>query len=199
MDLLFWRKSEPALSAVALLDEPEVQTAMVVKEPVPVALAEDLTIPVDEFSEYRRIADKIGWKSDSVVEERFRHFFAENGMTVFPFEKVETFLDSEFGVAKDGAPTWYWRPLREKDMQAKLSMNDEHDGKNGQINNDAWYQMEVPLPVLMTIEKVHDEIPEACFYISESVEEGDPFLMVTAPGWVEVFVIERWNEPSFRM
>ncbi len=200
MNLLFWRKSEPVLNEVGLLDKPsEVPAPVAVKEPVPVALAENLTIPVNEFTEYRRIADKIGWKSASVVDERFRHFFAENGIIVFSLEKVESFLDSEFGLPKDGAPTWYWRPLREKDMQAQLEMN-KSGCKNGKINNDDWYQLKVPLPVLMIIEKIHDEIPEACFYISESVEEGDPFLMVTGPGSTgAVFVIERWNEPSFRM
>ncbi len=195
MNLRFWSKRESVLSdGVALLNEPEA----VVKETVPVAESEDLSIPSDEFSQYRRIADKIGWRSDSVDDERFRHFFAENGINVFPIEKVESYLNSEFGPYKQGTPTWYWRPLREKDMQAQLGMSGR-DRKNGQINNDGWYQLEVPLPVLMTIEKIYDAIPEARFYVSESVEEGDPFLMVTGSGFTgAVFVIERWNEPSFR-
>lgn len=143
------------------------------------------------------MADAIGFKSSALLEERLKAFLVENGICVYPTERVVQYLDSKFGKGRFKS-TWCWRPLREKDRDINLFLH-RHKRGNGCINNTAgWYGRQVPLPVLLTVEKIHKAFPEVCFYVSDSAKPADPFLMVTAIG-VGSFIIERWNEPSFRM
>jgi hypothetical protein len=53
--------------------------------------------------------------------------------------------------------------------------------------------------VLLTIKAIRDAAPSAHFYVSDEFTKEripDPFLLVEVAG--EQFVIERWDEPSFR-
>jgi hypothetical protein len=60
------------------------------------------------------------------------------------------------------------------------------------------YRRPIPLPVLLTIEKILTEVPDAHFYISQSADENaDPFLNVTGRNCCH-FIVERWNEPNYQ-
>ena len=66
--------------------------------------------------------------------------------------------------------------------------------------SDQPYRAAVPLPVLLTVEKIQKAVPEVFFYVSAPkvmAGDPDPFLMVTGRG-VGVCVVERWDEPGFR-
>lgn len=60
------------------------------------------------------------------------------------------------------------------------------------------YTKAVPFPALLTVERIKETIPEAGFYVSDFIEvpRADPFLLVVVGG--ERFIVERWDEPSFR-
>ena len=168
-----------------------------VEEPVAVKPELDLNFNGDELSEYSRVASAIGFESSALLEERLKVFLAENGICVYPIERVVQYLNSKLGKSWFER-TWCWRPLREKDKDANLFLTERGRG-NGCVDNTAgWYRRRVPLPVLFTVEKIHKAFPEVCFYVSDSPKNCDPFLMVTAMG-VDCMAIERWNEPSFRM
>lgn len=64
----------------------------------------------------------------------------------------------------------------------------------------ALYIHPIPLPVLLTVKKIDAEFPDALFFASDyEVHKPDPFLAVTLPLVKELFIIERWDEPGFRM
>lgn len=84
--------------------------------------------------------------------------------------------------------TWNWHPLRKQDKKAI-------------DNGSPVYKHPVPMPVLMTIEKICDRMPDAAFFVTDyEVKDPDPFLLVTHKelGIEGGYVIERWDEPSFR-
>lgn len=191
-------------------------TAVAVEEPVAVLVSLDSSFTADECQEYARVAKQIGFTNIPFLEQKLLHFLATNGICVFPYEKVEAFLDSKFGKAQietdqEGTRytftrnrTWGWRPLRQCDVVEAAHFFNPGVGRNGEaLNQDGWYRRnKVPLPVLLTVEKISQEFSEVSFYVSDQVTAADyrqdPFLMIRANG-IEPMVIERWNEPSFRM
>lgn len=186
----------------------DVTTAIVVEEPQPVQVSPDPNLVGEEFQEYARVAKEVGFTTNGAfLQQRLLRFFSENGICVCLYAKVETYLDSKFGKARSSygstdtsERTWGWRPLRPQDIK-EVSF-DPGIGRNGEfLTRNGSYMREVPLPVLLTVAKISKEFPEIHFYVSDQItarDRTDPFLMVTATG-VDLLVIERWNEPSFRM
>jgi hypothetical protein len=90
---------------------------------------------------------------------------------------------------------WGWRPLRAQDQTAGHT-----NSKNGTIQRGAApYGKPIPYPVLLTVKAIRDEFPTAKFFVSDEMHAEripDPFLMVEIGG--ERFIVERWDEPSFR-
>lgn len=179
-------------AASVLVEEP------VAAKPAPVLVG-------TELAEYVRMADAIGWSPASLLEQRLRNFFEEIGICIFPYEKVEAYLDQKFGKCKEpysSDTTWGWRPLRQVDIDVR---NDELflRKRNGMTLNAEYYHGPIPPPVIMTVEKVAAQFPGAHFFVSDVPTQADrtqydPFLAVSAPG-MNFLVVERWEEPGFRM
>ncbi len=168
-----------------------------VVEEIPTAVSPHPTMPDEIRAQYIEKARALGVVNGALKEEMLLAFLRENGIRVYPLEKVREYLDGVFGKVKNwDPPTWVWRPLRDDD-DGKLQSN--HDSRNGRIVRGV-YQQAIPFPVLLTIEKIISIVPDVHFYVSDrssSSKDEDPFLAVTTAG-MDMLVIERWDEPTFR-
>lgn len=112
-----------------------------------------------------------------------------------------------------------WCPFRSIDRRAALDFTGLGNGRF----LSGIYNKAVPLAVLLTIDKIEEAMKSAvekpAFFISDyEARRPDPFLLVTVPSLglsqysepdgtgtflrarpePSCFVIERWDEPSFR-
>lgn len=191
--------------------------------PVSQPVAEPFTVrPVPKpdlpHDDYRAVAGRIGFavpmpKIDRSIE--FENTLSEMGLRRYPEKQVHAYLNKQYGRVR-----WGWRSLRRKDydrfamnngvfMANDKSLNDSLTSwgrrHNGQIigRRDAnTYEKPVPYPVLLTVERIAAEFPEACFFVNDearpiaSEKHLDPFLMVVIGK--NRYIIERWDEPKFR-
>jgi hypothetical protein len=204
---MMWKKKPQVQVVVAAVLEPVAEEA-------------SPALSGSELAEYTRLCESIGWSPAALTEQRLRSFLDENGLCVYPYERVRAYLDNKFGPLKGNVSegvntaywtrvytTWCWRPLRAEDVNAHR-FNMALRGQNGSVINDGgFYHGRIPLEVLMTVENVKEHFPEVRFFVSDVIrpEErvGDPFLGISFPGLettdAPMLVVERWNEPAFRM
>ena len=183
-------------SAVASVAVAEAVAQVAPATPVePVAETLKPTLVGEELDEYLLTARAIGFAPGALLEQRLLNFFVENGIAVYQAEKVGAYLDKKFGKATNYRKTWCWCPLRESDV-GKMK-HEVVSGENGSIEY-RHYHKEVPLPALLTVQKISDAFPEVVFYVSDAATKGDPFVMAWAPG-INQLIFERYDEPSFRM
>lgn len=140
--------------------------------------------------EYLELARKAGFdgatkaialkKSEAAIY-LFRAFLAENGITVYQEDAVNRYMNS----ITPFEMRWGWLGL-DSSASARLSMV---------------YEKPIPLAVLMTMAKIREAFPDAVFQVADIyyLPKGDPFLRVALSGTSEWFIIERWDEPGFRM
>lgn len=140
--------------------------------------------------EYRALSRKAGFDGAEIALERqcrdqqraadiraLRRFLAENGIAVYSESRVIRYMES---ITPSGH-RWYW-----------YRVGQEHHGIG-------LYKKPIPAPVLMTMAKIREAFPEVRFEVTdiEELPKGDPFLRAGQHGtW---FIIERWDEPGFRM
>lgn len=152
--------------------------------PEPVSVIEE----TDHFDEnrYRELAEKAGFSGAEqaiLVQQRtmrshdLRKFLAKNGICVYPEKKVIAYMNSITPRSHD----WGWRPLK--------------------AGRYASYAKPIPEVVLMTIVKINECFPDAVFEVTDITArpKGDPFLRVRIANTSDNFIIERWDEPKFRM
>jgi hypothetical protein len=138
--------------------------------------------------EYLRVAAAIGLtESPAVQAERMRVVLQSENIRCYDDAQVHRFLDHKLGKGK-----WVWSPLRASDLEHRRGWQDGAGVRFG----SSIYSDKVPLPVLLTIEKIHASCPDAHFYVSSNQTDEDPFLYVTAG--VRGYIVERWDEPNFR-
>lgn len=205
----------------------EVATATTVeKVPVPTSARIELPAGLDEQfqNDYIKLAKELGFDAGAsqLTKEletmKFKQFLSENGIQTYEYKKVKAYLDDQYGDIP-----WGWRALREKDNPMVsnvrvIGANLTHDGysrdtKSRQVvwskdvngsylgNMDtALYGKPIPYPVLLTIKKIADAFPNTAFWVSDEAKRIsaplDPFLLVRHSG--KSYIVERWNEPSFR-
>ena len=162
--------------------------------------------------EYRRIANKLGTSfAETLHNADLAKYLAENSIEVYPIDKVKTYLEkkiaelpkpkpqySDYGARRSSSRwTWNWMALRQQDIL-------KSSGNFSKLYSDS--NKPVSVEVLMTVEKIVDDLgpSRVHFYVSEFVKAArptprivDPFLAVCA-NTSRLFVIERWDEPSFR-
>jgi len=194
---MFWSKRSGTTTLAA---------GAIAKEPIPVAASPE--IMGEELAEYEAIAKKIGFDNPALIEARLRIFFAENGICVYPYEKVFSYLDSKYGKPYGWSRNWGWRPLRKQDVKRVFigEVSGHYEGlyqKNGHVlNQNENYVAAVPTPVLRTVEKIAEAFPDVHFFVSDQLGRGDrtrdPFLAVMVQN-MQPLVVERWDEPAFRM
>jgi hypothetical protein len=160
--------------------------------------------------EYRRLSNKLGTAfAETLSTLDLTKYLSENSMTIYPMDKVKKYLDQKaaelpktktrdgWGSSRTVRWTWNWLALREQDITKKSGNFSKLYGTKA-----------IPPEVLMTIEKIVDELgpTRVNFYVSDFVKASrptpkpvDPFLAVCAANTnSKLFVIERWDEPSFR-
>jgi hypothetical protein len=149
----------------------------------------------EEMTEYIRVSAEIGIDCcTDLTRERLLRCFKEENIHVFNRDQVIEYLDKKLGT------DWEWRGLRQMDAKHLAGWFESKTDTHRQINfAKEPYRGAVPLPVLMTVQKIQKAVPnDVYFYISAPKEnDGDPFLCVTSR-WLGVYIIERWNEPNFR-
>lgn len=187
---------------VATEIQTEVKAETVVAEPDPEPVlpsahpVRDPKITPDEMQEYIRVAEAVGLDSSTdLTRERLLQCFRDENIHVYNMPQVVKYLDAKLG------PTWEWRGLRNKDARhLKGWFTAKTETRRRVVFADEPYRGAIPLPVLLTVEKIQKALPneEIYFYVSAPKDnDGDPFLCVTSR-WMELYIIERWGEPNFR-
>ena len=157
-----------------------------------------------EFQQaYAAVASRVGFAvPHAPVTPRFRSVLSEQGICTYDEKQVRTFLTKQYGPKLSQMPTWGWRPLRLQDTTQTTTYADSlARSPNGcLLGGRTVYGKPIPLPVLLTIDTIQQAFPSAEFFVSDDTtrEErvSDPFLLVHLDG--QNYIIERWDEPSFR-
>ena len=175
-----------------------------------------------ELEDHRTIAQKLGvgvTTTDKALT--LRKVLAELGMYSYDSKRVYDFMAKKGRQESTQSSTYHlwWYPVRKFDAKAVSECYGlfNRSSSYGELRNfwnfdnkrDAWvehsvYQKPIPLPVLMTMDSLVEKLgPENLVFLvgdlsAPQPKDPDPFLSVTSPSFDCQFVIERWNEPSFR-
>jgi hypothetical protein len=169
------------LLTIPILSEPVKTSTLAIEEP-------------DE--EYIRLSKALGINKIPLRLVELAQVVQEECLDTYPYEDVERYLDrrvQELRKKKSGFhyyyPEWRWHPVKEYSLHLSLS-NPRFDC--------SVYNKPIPPPVMITIAKILQRIYDAEFYVTDIREYKDPFLGVTVTGSDTLFVVERWDEPTFR-
>jgi len=172
-----------------------------VEEPTPHEAPRPST-PADELDRYARLASELGITTIA-TEELLKAILADEAIHVYDLAKVSVYMYAtvQKEIAKGAPPNlvWGWVPLRERDAAARPPVI--RNPFRQSIELPRVYTKPVPYPVLCTVKKIVDRMgPDAVeFFVTDyGVARPDPFLAVKAKGGFSMYVIERWDEPSFR-
>lgn len=153
----------------------------------------------DAFAEtYRGVATELGLNTAPMDAERFKGWITERGLRVYDRADVQEYLHCKYQVPVGNIThdvKWGWRPLRAADR-----LKAPRPETNGSVQRSTKpYAKAIPYPVLLTIRDIHQAFPDARFFVSDEFYAEripDPFLMVEIGH--EQFIVERWDEQSFR-
>lgn len=156
-----------------------------------------VSVAVDEPSdEYVWLSQQLGINKIPLRLADLAKVIREETLGIYPYEDVARYLDKQLGKLASGRSErwrsfyeWNWHPIKE--------YTSRHCRFAPHFDSSI-YNKPIPPEVLPTIARIVDRMPDVEFYVSDVLEIKDPFLGVTVPGSDTLFVIERWNEPSFR-
>lgn len=157
------------------------RNAVVEEERPPVAVAITPQTTHEEVQRTIEIQTRLGMKSHAAVTELLKLFLVDNNICVYPLHKVHDYMDYRYG-----RYSWGWSQLRDSDHPNRPDM----------------YRGQIPLPVLERIEQLDAAFPNQLLFEIASEGRGDPFLSVRLLSSIddnERLVIERWDEPGFRL
>lgn len=148
----------------------------------------------DVREEYNRVATKLGIQQridHPTVTSRLRTALTELSLSVYDQSAVEQYMD------KKGQ--WTWNPLKECGSDVEIPRVTPHDYPTI-YGGTSWHRIytdPVPLPVLLTAEQILSRCSSARFFVAAI--DKDPFLgVLLKSSHPEFYIVERWNEPSFR-
>ena len=164
------------------------------------ALAEphrNVAISVEEPSEnYVRLSQRLGINKIPLRLVELAKVVRQETLGIYPYEEVARYLDKQIEKLANSRSNrwssfheWRWHPV--KDYSTRHYRSGSHF-------DTSIYNKPIPEEILPTIARIADRFPDAEFYVTDIDEFKDPFLGVTVPGSDTLFVIERWDEPSFR-
>ena len=156
-------------------------------QPVPVSLTVE-----EPDQEYIELSKRLGINKIPLQLIELARVVREVCIGVYEYEAVTWYLDRQVERTKKNRYDhidWYWHPVK--------SSNAIWFGRPSHVSADV-YNKPIPMPVMLTIARIESLYPAARFYVSDIREVKDPFLAVTVEGADTFFVIERWDEPSFR-
>ena len=148
---------------------------------------------------YEAVAARLGVAiTPSKSATPFRDWLAKGGIPSYDHNKVQRYLDRELGHNR-GAGQWGWRRARTNDRIP-------HRRFCAAPFLEQQYRKPIPLPVLLTMERIVTKFPAAQFFISDALTRSeqeairmalrDPFLLaIVGDEW---HIVERWDEPRFR-
>lgn len=182
-----------------VLDEPPPLPAPTLKEILGYAPLSQLARPIssDEAHQYNQLAAEIGItarvdRHDTELES----WLVDSCIAVYNLAKVEHYMDAK--------GYWNWFPMRSLDRgqyQINRKTQHVHPGLYGGFQ-DALYVEPIPLPVLLTTQSIIRHFGDrVMFFIAAQRTDPDPFIAagLRGPsGPSQIFVLERWDEPSFR-
>lgn len=171
-----------------------------VPEKEALAVQDPTVPPIDIPTDYAELAAMAGFKGFKILQAQeqklahqtrtialFRNFLAENGICVYPADKVRKYLNR----IKPWDTDVRWVGLNGGTLNGHFTDYTYWDQQVG-------YSKKIPKPVLITMAKIKEAFPNVSFWVSDfSVPDADPFLAAQIEG--EFFIIERWDEPGFRM
>lgn len=170
------------------------------EEPIPEAVKPpkpapaELRIDGEERNQYLELAKSLGlMETAPILSEAILGVLVEENIHIYDNVQVAEFLNTQLGFEE-----WEWRGVRPKDVE-HLKGWFSHLGKYRVPYSSRVNSQPIPLPVLMTMQKVLDKLPDVHFYVSCKKEPSndDPFLCISGKN-LGVFIIERWDEPSYR-
>lgn len=188
-------------------NEPERRPIVLPSKPEPAPLSVEAP-----SAEYSLLAQQIGFHPEELSRLEFELFLQRQGVQVYPLESVEAYMDALMLKLEADEPDpedewrWFWRPLRDADSSFIARQAYVHGEFQGGFNFDgALYRRLVPMPVLETVNRLREAFHAEtnldsgpAFLVTDyDTETPDPFLAVSVNG-LDLYVIERWDEPGFR-
>jgi hypothetical protein len=170
-----------ALLTIPALSEPTRSVAVTVDE------------PSEEFVE---LSQQLGINKIPLRLVELARVVQEETMGVYPYDDVARYLDKQVQKLK-GSDSGRWGSFYEWRWHPAKEYSSRHYRSASHFDFTI-YNKPIPQEVLSTIARIVDRVPDAEFYVSDVQEFKDPFLGVTIPGSDALFVVERWDEPSFR-
>ena len=168
------------------------------KVDVPVAVevvagSEDTSL----LEQHAQLSERLGVAPISqgeLLRRSFKSALSEWGLRRYEGAQVRAFLTYQYG-RKD----WCFRPLREADRREHAQWWDEDLSRGAIQTGLRVYAKPIPMPVLLTIDRIVERFPSAKFYVSDErrpSDVSDPFLLILIDE--EEYIIERWDEPNYR-
>jgi hypothetical protein len=150
----------------------------------------------DFGEEYNRLAAKVGILARAQTQAvTIPRILAEEAIHVYDLARVEKYMD------KKGYWDWYFlRPQDDGKLLPRRKTFTSRPNVYGAYHFFG-YKEPVPFPVLLTVDKIVERVgSEAMFFVAALSYDPDPFLAVMSRyDWTRtMYVIERWDEPSFR-
>lgn len=164
-----------------------------------------VTVGKKALAEHQRIINRLGIHgANGLTPMDIEKYLQDHSYEVYPPESVKKYMDRK--VAEINAKTsrrrnsyyssstnkWRWVPLR-----------------MAQSRNGAFCKQVVPVEVLMTAEKIFNDLgDQITFEVTEiyksarrmptsgTLVHGDPFMCVRVGN--NRYILERWDEPGFR-
>jgi len=194
----------PVSDAVPTMRPAQKPKEILTIEKVPAVASLNLT----ELEEYRQVCEELGYKPADLLAEKVLQFCAANAIEVYPIEKVQAYMNKRFGreTSRDYAG-WGWWPMRAREVTfvvntAHWNLSRVYGGGRLDSPLDQPYTEKIPLPVLLTAQKIEQGVPGIIgFAVAAKCDrrvKGDPFLGVLVHQDVPPIVVERWDEPAFR-
>jgi hypothetical protein len=156
-------------------------------QPVPATLAVE-----EPDQEYIELSKRLGINKIPLQLIELARVIREVCIGVYEYDAVTRYLDGQVERKRKNRfdyTDWNWHPIK--------SSNGFWSGWPNHVSADV-YNKPIPMPVMLTIDRIESLYPSARFYVSDIRDVKDPFLAVTVDGADTFFVIERWDEPSFR-
>lgn len=165
--------------------------------PDPVAVAVEIPEEEQTLMDYVALAKELGITSAQVAEMELRLWLRAEAIHVYDMESVKLYMDEKVRKEKPGH-NWAWRGLREADHHRQIARANPAQNRSS-IPWPSPYPHAVPMPVLLTVKRILERFKDAVsFYVTDyQVQKPDPFLAVQLHD-SPLFVVERWDEPSFR-
>lgn len=203
------RREVPVSTAMPVV----VGTVAMSQEPaVPEATSAVFTLDAETAREYAAVCAELGFTPKQFLAERVLMFCQENNIQVYNLKDVQEYMNHKCGREGEYSTAgWGWWPMRPQDvdiMPGKINnsgrcwkdvYNREFGGGVSSIRSH--YREVIPLPVLLTAQKIQKGVPEiAGFAVAAPCDKElkDPFLGVMVDAYSAPIIVERWDEPGFR-